>query len=813
MSTVLLLLVAIVLIIIFSILYLIIQFEFDENDFNNKLKVLTEYSRRTNALHPLPDTLSYVSEVDQHEYVVRTISTNDLSQIGVETHDDRIETFNFLNQQFEPTPTDQVRVKAHATDPIKYDIRGDDGWMTMDCPADEHFNANTMRCEPVAPCFGRAPGNYGLTERLIDALVLHHRVPKPEPNEHDIHPTMYLRCLEGGSHVVDECPNNHMFVDGVCVLRNDCADRPDDYILPVFPESLNINEYMVCKGGEPTVVSCPFGKNFDRRLMMCVNAEPCAIHGPGYTYITDDIGSTQYYRCTSADSAELVTCINRVFVNDQYQCSGDARCSTFENGTGTRVSNFDDDVIKYDYAVLVCDNFDVVREVDCDNSDLLDDKLFNGKFIVNVNLPRQVYDAASGQCVPFSMNAITVINPIYGIENVPNDLKLEFMSAFVGQTDRVHELLETDRLDGKVEYARDIDELGINFVDGSSLDCYGEYLYDPFEGTRLNLCNENILAQQLTLEKHEYFVPATGTLRSSDADYQSLCARRLDETDNYISLDHFTTRILANILQSDVCGTILHQIHEKYTTITNKYTTITFKYNDSGVKTSNYIERYGSNIQKSNITKLPTNDYLNPLFDPFEYYDIMQPSFNPWTRDEYEHPPDDNLGVGGGSGGGNDEVPPPPSPPPPPPPPSLTLTDKLLDYTCFYSVPTFKLSACDVADEHIRDAIKELRANVKVESGCENAEGLANVINAYAYLGDGVGCLSVFDNNIITVRQFVGKTFLNINTQSNDGVQYNKWVHVSEDGLFMACPDHALRANFTCNLEDNKLYYMEDLQV
>jgi hypothetical protein len=786
----------------FSILYLIIQFDFDEHDFENKLRVLTEYSRRTNAEHPLPQTLRYVSEVDEHEYVVRAISTSDLSDVGAETHDDRVEVFDFLSQQFEPAQVNDTRVRSHATDLAKYEIRGDDGWMEMDCPADEHFNEKTMRCEPAPPCFGRVPGNYGLTERLIDSLVLHHRVPKPNPNELDMHPTMYLRCLEGGSHVVDECPNNHMFVDGVCVLRNDCADRPDDYILAIFPESLNINEYMVCKSGEPTVASCPFGKNFDRRLMMCVDAEPCAVHGAGYTYITDDIGPAQFYRCTSADSAELVTCINRIFVDDRYECSGDARCSEFENGTGTRLSTFDDDVIRYDHGVLVCDSFNVLRDINCDNDNLLDDKVFNDKFIVSVGLPKEVYNAAAGQCIPFTMNNISILNPTYGIESIPNDIELEFASAFVGRTDRVGELLDTDRLDNKVEYARDVDEIGINFVDGSAIDCFGDYLYDPFEGTQLNLCNDNELLQSLTLEEHEFFVPSARLVRNSDTDYQALCARRLNETDNFIELDHFTTRILANILQSDVCGTILKEIHDQYTTITNKYTTITFRYKQHGVKDGLYIEQYGANIQKSPISKtdfpVVDSDMLAPLFNPFEYYEVMLPAFDPWTRDEYDQLPDDNIEDGAA--------------PPEPVVPPLTLTNKQLDYTCFYSVPTFKLSACDVADDHIKDAVKQLRSNVVVETGCESAEGLANVINAYAYLGNDIGCLSVFDNGSIIVKQFQGKTFLNVNTQSNDGVQYNKWVHTL-DGSFMACPDHALAKDFTCNLEANKLYYIEDLQV
>jgi Viral capsid protein 91 N-terminal len=809
MSTVLLLLVAIVLIIIFSILYLIIQKEFDENDFENKLRVVTEYARRTNAMHPLPATLQYVSQVDDHLYVVSTINSANLDVLAETTHDDRIETFNFLHQNFDATIVDDKRVRAHVDDVAKYEIRGDDGWMDVDCPHEEHFNEATMRCEPVPPCRNKTPGLYGLTESMIDTLVLHHRVPRPNVNvDTDVHPTMYLRCLEGGSHVVDECPSNHLFDDVIrqCVLRNDCAGRPDDFVLSVFPESLTINEYMVCRDGDAAVASCPFGKIFDRRLMICVDAEPCATHGEGYTYITDDISDSQFYRCLSSDSYELVTCINRTFVNDQYECSGDVRCTVFENGTGTQLQTHDDDVWTYDSGVLVCDNYNLIDTHNCDSENLLEHKLFNNIFYVSVYIPREMYDVNAGRCIPFDVAQAKVKNDMFEIDNAENDVGVQFTTALVGKTAQAMELLETNRLDFKVVYARDHDAMGINFIDGTELDCYGDHLYDPFEGSRLNRCIDNELSQQITIDEHNYFVPRTAVVRA-DPDYEQSCAQQLSILTNYIDFDHFTTRILADIVQTDPCATNLTQIHDKYTYDSNKYTTISSPYISMGVKDTKYIERYGSNIPKNDITILATrreSNTLPPLFDPFERYEILQPTFNPWS-DEDDAKNVNNL----------EDLPTTPLPEPPPPVPSLTLTDKQIDFTCFYSVPIYKLSACNVENDHIKEAIKGLRANVTIESGCENAAGLANIINAYAYLGANVGCRSVLsphDNSISVVIDPNGKTFVNLDTQSNDGIQYNKWIHTRDD-MFMACPDHALGPNFTCELEDDKLYYIEDLQT
>lgn len=812
MSTVPLLLVAIILILLFSIFYLIIYSEYNEQDFENKLRVLTEYAKRTNAEHPLPAVLHYVSEVDAHTYVVCSINTLDLSVIDQKSYDDRLETFNFLEQQFEPTEPLDVRVRAHDNDSNKYELRGDDGWMTVECPPDERFDDNLMRCVPIPPCDGKPSGMYGLTERLIDSLVLHHRVPRPNVGDDAIHPTMYLRCLEGGSHVVEECPNNHLFNGTECVLRNDCENRPDGFLLALFPEQLNINEYMICKDGNATVASCPFGQIFDRRLLTCVDADPCATHGAGYTYISDDIGPAQFYRCLSPTDVELVTCINRIFVNDNYECSGDARCSSFSNGTGTQVQVFADDVWSFDEGVLICDGYDVIKNVTCDTRNVLENKLFNDKFTVNVHIPLEMYDADAGTCIPFDKNKLRISNDIYGIDNLPNDLEVTFNTAFVGRTDHAAELVETDRLNGKVMYARDMHMVGVNFVDGEEMDCYGDYLFDPFEGTRLNECAQNELQQTIEIGPNHYLAPVDMQIKT-DADYQQWCARRL--TSNFVEFDHFTTETTTNILHSDVCGEILNKIHDQYTTIRSKYTTKRFKYNYENEKAAKYIERYGSNIPNIRFAKNDDNivdiDAVEPLFDPFEKYKVISPLFNPWSRDLPDPIPDDNgVGEGGGIGGGgsagddndpDDAI----------TSPTLTLAEKQLSYTCFYSVPTFKLSACDVVDEHIKDAIRELRANVSVEEQCQRAAGLANVFNAYAYLGEGIGCRSTYTPDGIKVHLSEGKAFLNIDTQSDDGVQYNKWIFINH-GNIMACPDHLIKDDFTCDLDEDKIYYIQDLQ-
>nr|QBI90300.1 p95/vp91 [Trichoplusia ni single nucleopolyhedrovirus] len=819
MSTVPLLLVAIFLLVIFSIIYLSIYNEFDEQEFNNRLKVMTEYIKRTNAEHPLPASLSYVSGVDQHFYTVTTFSTQNLIVEHRSVHDDRHEYFNFLTQKYEnvnhdndydlivdsvAVVSDNNRVKSHSNDPTKYLLRGDDGWIEMNCPIDEHFDVNVFRCVPIPVCQDKEVGAHGMTEKLLDKLVLNHRTPRIVADNgsetEDIHPTMYLRCVEGGSAVVEECPNGYLFdaTQSRCVMRNDCEGRPDGYVLSQFPESLNINEYMVCRNGDTTIQSCPFGQIFDRRLMSCVEAHPCQFNGAGYTYITDNIGPTQFYKCQDFENSILITCINRVFVNDEYQCTGDSRCSVFENGTGAQIKVFEDEIMSYDQGVLICDNYDVIKNIDCDDTNIIENRIYNNRFVPMINLPTEIYSSTESECVPFDSTLIRKNNDFYGIENVPNDYNIEFNTSFVGHIDRLENLITFDRLDNMVSFAREFGFVGINFLSKEPINCMNGYLYDIFEGRRLNFCPNNNFVFPIIISPNEFFKSKIAKIEA-DVDYKEYCAARLDTDNNLLKFNDFLESISVNIRQFDECHSILDKIHIKYTTINRKYTTLQPEYTFKSVNSSKNIERYAENIPNS-------KDTIPVLFDPFEHMETVEPLFNPFIQQEIARDLPDFP----------DEWTPPPNPRPPipEPEPELTLRNKLLDYSCFFSLPTFKMTTCDVVNDHIIEAIANIRRNVQVHDDCVNAEGIANVINAYVYLGNNIGCRTEFtdDGTIRVNRVNEPNKFMDLNSQSNDGTKYNKWIHTN--GInYMACPTHLYdRDQFKCDVESNKLYYMEDLQ-
>nr|ANS70977.1 viral protein 91 kDa/p95 [Lymantria dispar multiple nucleopolyhedrovirus] len=846
MLTVSLLLAAIFVVVIFSIFYLIVYSEFDEGEFERRLRVTLEYMRRTNADFPLPPTLAYVSHINENAFEVTAFDTSTMALLARSQHDDTVETFNFLAQAFEPVmhAPDAPRVLPHPDDRSKFLIRGDDGWMHVDCPNEERFDETAFKCVPLSVCEDKTPGNYGLTESLINRLILNHRVAinvSPDDQERRVHPTMYLRCVTGGSHVVLECPERQTFdpQSGQCVTRNECENRPDDYVLNVFPAHLNADEYLVCLGGQSAVRSCGEGRIFDRRLLQCVSGDPCQVHGVGHTYITDDIGPAQYFECLNSTESQLITCINRVFVDQRYSCSGDSRCAGFPDGSGATVFSANDDTFSFDTGAIVCDEFEVVRHVECDTRNLLADKLFNdNRFAVSASLPRQVYDSASGECVPFSMDAVVVNNSHYGIESVVNDPGARFETAFVGVTSRIETLIGSSELvAGTVEYARDKNAIGLNFFDVDQIvECGAEdFLFDPFEGRRLNVCRDQEPIDRIVFKTDEYYSPNARAIRS-DADYEQDCARAVDEApqQNFVVMDHFQSEKTTDISQNDVCALILNDLHQKYTTERLKYRHGAIKYTNIGAKPSEYIEGYGTNISSnvisrpelasppiSNTTRTTPNDYHHhhhlpkPFFVPFDIIPTVAPMFNPFAEtDEGEEQtanegedqsPDEGEEQTPDEGEGEEQT---------PPTPELTLAEKRVDFLCYYSLPLFKATSCTTNDEHIQIMWRQLLESATAHPDCANAIGLVNIINSYAYLGDDIKCRSRLDpvQGLYVDRATEGAQFDNLATQSNDGVVYNTHVH-ERNGTFMACPPALFdRQAFTCQLEDDKIYHMMDLQ-
>lgn len=207
---------------------------------------------------------------------------------------------------------------------------------------------------------------------------------------------------------------------------------------------------------------------------------------------------------------------------------------------------------------------------------------------------------------------------------------------------------------------------------------------------------------------------------------------------------------------------------------------------------------------QTSIENDSSEDVLLPYFDPFQRQN------EPDRYDEVGFDLPDNYSTPPRSPVNPNPV--EPDEPEPEPPLDVTLTDKTVEFGCFYSLPVYKMTACHVVDAHIESAIASLRDNIIAEEGCENAIGLGNIINAYAYMGDGTGCISVLsaDRGIVVEKVTVNPyEFLNLDTQSNDNIKYNDYVHKVGDKFFACPPD--LVTNADCEVESNRLYYLQDM--
>lgn len=777
-----LLLLVIVLLLSFALIYFYNTEDNFENDFNNRATVLTEYIRRTGAEHQVPASLGYIDTVNTNLYSVTYFNTKNLLIEKISWHDDRIEIFDFIYQKF--IPADNSAAFADRIQPTneenKFKILIDDGWQSIDCPTNHIFNSITKMCEPIPVCYNKEPGLYALDEELLNRTILNNN-NKATTTVFKYHPVLYLRCLFDGTHRIEECQDNHHF-DGLtkeCVLNNVCENKADGYILTLFPNDLLINQYLACEGGETKMFECPKGKIFDRRLLTCIDGDPCLLNGEGYTFITSDISDTQYYLCLSTTERNLITCINRVVVNNQYSCTGDTECLSFANGSGTQYPLVSNDLMSFETGRLVCDNYEIISQIQCDSADQIEGKLFNNLFTTDVHLPNEIFDRTTNTCVPFSIDNVTLHSKSYTINSFDNHYSIDFETAFAGIANKLPELKNTDDLNGIVSYSRDVGEIGLNPVTLEPIKCFGDVLYDIFAGTRLNLCEENELTNVIVMNGGQYFRPIQVQL-AEDPDYTQECSRHIQNVENVVHFSDFRTQILKNIEYHDVCteiSTFLLKNIKYHERILFKPPKILFNTPKSLYNSEKKLYNIDENLSSMNNIKPFYNPFINETINDVEK--------------------------------------------------SVDTGSKNITFQCFYSLPTFKFTECplpitdgnesDDNDENASeisdgDRITTSLHNHQIDPECQNAEGLINVINSYAYLGNNIGCRSVLTTDgINVVKEENPLRFLNIEYQSNDNFKYNQFIHY-HNNKFTACPPE-LFIDGRCNKINDVLWYLEDLQI
>nr|AAG32100.1 VP91 [Spodoptera litura nucleopolyhedrovirus] len=848
MSTVPLLFVVIMMLILFSIIYLSIRNDFNENEFENRLTVLTEWMKRNNADMPTPETLSYVSAVNGDLYTLTEFYTNNMRTSRVTVHDDTVEIFDFINQQIIKLSTDPrdsgPRVLPDPEDANGFLARGDDGWMRVSCPTRERFDVGVLKCVPIPPCENLPSGLYPMNESMIDELVLNHRVYKENDFEKiSYHPTLYLRCSENRSHSIHECPEGHLFnaSERRCEMINPCVDRPDGFILSgdQFYADLDVQQYAICTNEEIAIESCPNGAVFDKTLLTCIFLHPCAMHGTNHTYITDDLAPNQFYRCISNSASEVVTCpIVRRFVDGQYECQGDVQCLNVENGgNGSTLKEFSNAVASFYTGKVVCDNYNVITDVTCDWSNQLENFHFRNLYAVDENLtiPTRMFSERADSCVDFDKNLMIENRSTFAI--VPtflalNDYKILPKFSYYGVTSQLDGLLiadATDEMPSRTVVYPDT-TTGPYFVDpytGMEIFCAGEgreILFDVMKSfTRVNLCDEN--DRLIQSRNQSYYRPLRNdTVQTID--------HSIGDLNSTLNTEMFITKTFDVSCTPESIGQKIFTLLHRYTTKRSKYTTLNSKYTThvekSGVnmekieKHDEKVEIYSANthfdfvkfdpVYETSVDFDNPEDHVKSLFNPFEISGANVAPFNTLEiggavtdddDDETDIETDDGVGtdIETDDGVGDSDI--------------LVDASQEYVYTIMYGMPLYRLTNFNYAKygPHLMEAWRSMRQNVSVHPDCANASGLIHAINSYAYLGNGIGCRCVmFEEGIRIDRVSNPLEFENLELQSNDAVKYNIMFNKIGD-KYMICPNGLTDDGQDCVANpDTIITYIEDFQ-
>ncbi|AGE89929.1 VP91 [Spodoptera littoralis nucleopolyhedrovirus] len=843
MSTVPLLFVVIMMLILFSIIYLSIRNDFNENEFENRLTVLTEWMKRNNADMPTPETLSYVSAVNGDMYTLTEFYTNNMRTARVTVHDDTVEIFDFVNQQIIKLSTDPrdsgPRVLPDPENANGFLARGDDGWMRVACPKRERFDVDALKCVPMPPCENLPPGLYPMNESMIDELVLNHRVYRENDFEKVLyHPTLYLQCSENRSHSIHECPDGHLFnaSERRCEMINPCVDRPDGFVLSgdQFYSNLDVQQYVICDNEEVSIGSCPDGAVFDRIVLACIFLHPCTFHGTNHTYITGDLAPNQFYRCVSNTVAEVVTCpIARRFVDGQYDCYGDLQCMNVENGNGSILKEFYNPVASFYTGKVVCDNYNVVSDVSCDWSNQLENFHFKNLYAVDENLtiPTRMFSEQADSCVNFDKNLMIENKSTFAI--VPtfldnNDYMIIPKFSYYGVTSQLDGLLVADATDEMpsqtVVYPNTTS--GPYFIDpytGNEIFCPGggrKILFDVMKSfTRVNLCDEN--DQLVQSRDQSYYRP----LRN---DTVHMIDHSLGNINSTLNTEMFITKTFDVSCPPQSIGQKIFSILHQYTTKRSKYTTLDTKYTThvekSGVnmekieKRNEKVEIYSVNTRFDFVESEPVYemsiDFDNPeehvraLFNPFEISggaDVAP--FNTLeiggavTDDETDTETDIETDTETDDGAADSDV--------------LVDASQEYVYTIMYGMPLYRLTNFNYAKygPHLTESWRSMRQNVYVHPDCANASGLIHTINSYAYLGNGIGCRCTMSENGLRIDRVSNPLeFENLELQSNDAVKYNTMFNKIGD-KYMVCPNGLTDDGQDCVANpDTIITYIEDFQ-
>lgn len=272
------------------------------------------------------------------------------------------------------------------------------------------------------------------------------------------------------------------------------------------------------------------------------NCHPCNMYGAGHTFIDDTLSENQYLECLDDTNLFLHTCTKRLKKGPRYYCEREDVCAVFENGNGEIVHGERNDNVSFDTGRTVCRDYNVFEVVECDTGNFVPSLKFNHPLAVqlHVNLPNEVYVNDTDECVPFDTKLVDIGRDTFRV-TIHNPYDIDFSSMAVGRVSKMDGLMiggVSNDLHAILTYARDMDEVALNPVNGVSVECTDAAItVDLFSGSLYTLCDNNLVVEAGEMAMDQYYDVKQQALAKSPI-YNGQC--RIADNESYVNLVYRT---------------------------------------------------------------------------------------------------------------------------------------------------------------------------------------------------------------------------------------------------------------------------------
>ncbi|ABQ52035.1 vp91 capsid [Spodoptera litura granulovirus] len=527
-STLLLGAVLVIFLVLFYNFYIIR--DFNVNDFDKRIKVFAEYVKNTGERNEIPPYIGYVSDVNEHVYKVTYFNTNDLSVKEHSFHDDREQRFDFAEQKLEDVvlPRNDNSVSTNTYN--SFNAHVDDGTVVIPCSEATIFHGKD--CKPSDVCT-HANTQVPMTEERLNRLVFNKtsaRLRTAGVSTSLTHPSLYVRCDADRNPHVEECTNGQIFSNGQCRSYDTMIETNGRYVTKVRKGQVKINSYDVKEEKQDIDLIIPVNDN------LSLDVNPCKKYGAGHTYVDNTLSDNQFIECLDDSNIFVHTCMQRYVENGVYSCDKEDVCADFENGTGDMINSVSNEHITYDTGKTSCVKYKIFEVVECDTGNFVATFQLSHPLKLDLTLPKEIYDADIDDCVPYNSSRVTINRDPFKVQ-VENPYHIDFTHMLFGRVSGIITADSLSDIQNFITYARDLDEIAVNPLNGNSVECADDLTVDLFEGSAFNLCNNGEVIESGAMYDNQYYNVIEKRLDTHEL-YNKEC--RIESGQNYLNLSYRT---------------------------------------------------------------------------------------------------------------------------------------------------------------------------------------------------------------------------------------------------------------------------------